>query len=99
MNQYFNSISPGYFLTMGIPLLAGRDFTVQDAGTVPHGEGPDNDVPRAVIVNEKLVRHYFGDRNPLGRHIGFGGDPGTKADMEIIGAIKDAKYTNLCDEI
>jgi predicted permease len=99
MNPYFNSVSPGYFLTMGIPLQAGRDFTVQDTGTISHGEGPLSEVPKVVVINEKLARHYFGNRNAIGRHIGFGGDPGTKADMEIIGVIKDAKYTNLRDEI
>jgi predicted permease len=100
MSPYFNGISPGYFLTMGIPLIAGRDFTLQDTKTVPHEFGSWTvDVPTTVIVNEKLVRHYFGDKNPIGRHLGFGNDRGTKLHMEIIGVVKDAKYTSLRDEV
>jgi ABC-type antimicrobial peptide transport system permease subunit len=52
-----------------------------------------------VIVNESLARHYFGDRDPLGRHLGYGNDPGTKTDMQIIGVVKDIRYTSLRDEI
>src|SRR6202011_2422302 len=42
---------------------------------------------------------YFAGRSPLGRHIGFGIDPGTKLDMEIIGVVKDIKYENLRNDI
>ena len=98
MSPYFNQVSPDYFATMGIPLLAGRDFNTRDTVTVAHPGLPFK-VPNVAIVNEKLARHYFGDRGAVGRHIGFGGDPGTPADMEIIGVIKDAKYTSLRDEI
>jgi putative ABC transport system permease protein len=100
MNPYFNSVSPGYFLTLGVPLLSGRDFTLQDTGTISHSVGSITfEVPRVVIVNESLARHYFGDRDPLGRHLGFGSDPGTKTDMQIIGVVKDIRYTSLRDEI
>ena len=100
MNPYFNSVSPGYFLTLGIPMLAGRDFTLQDTGTISHSIGSTTfEVPRVVIVNESLARHYFGDRDPLGRHLGYGNDPGTKTDMQIIGVVKDIRYTSLRDEI
>jgi hypothetical protein len=51
------------------------------------------------IVNESFVKHYFGDANPIGRHIGFGNDPGTPTPMEIIGVVKDSKYTAVRDEI
>jgi predicted permease len=100
LSPYFNSVSPGYFLTMGIPLLAGRDFTLQDTATIPHEIGfASFDSPRVVIVNESLARQCFGERNPLGRHLGFGDDSNTKADMEIIGVVKDVKYANLRDEV
>ncbi|MEW5975629.1 MAG: ABC transporter permease [Acidobacteriota bacterium] len=100
LSPYFNSVSPGYFLTMGIPLLAGRDFTLQDTGTIPHQIGfASFDSPRVVMVNESLARHCFGERSPLGRRLGFGDDPNTKADMEIIGVVKDVKYANLRDEV
>jgi len=96
---YMNSISPGYFATLGVPLLAGRDFTLKDVDQVKHGPDKDDFSPRVVIINEKFAKRFFGDRNPIGRHVGFGMDPGTKTDMEVIGVVKDIKYTNLRDEI
>jgi predicted permease len=96
---YMNSISPGYFATLGVPLLAGRDFTLKDVDQVKHGPDKDDFWPRFVIINDKFAKRFFGDRNPIGRHVGFGMDPGTKTDMEVIGVVKDIKYTNLRDEI
>ena len=51
------------------------------------------------IVNEKFARRYFKDGNALGRHIGMGGDPGTKLDIEIVGVVRDTKYESMRDEI
>ncbi|MGI8741343.1 MAG: ABC transporter permease [Bryobacteraceae bacterium] len=96
---YMNSISPGYFATLGVPILAGRDFTDKDTESIQHGEKADDTAPKSVIVNEKFARKYFGSPNPIGRHVGFGNNPNTKIDMEIIGVVKDIKYTNLRDEI
>ncbi len=97
---FMNSVGPGYFTTLNIPILAGRDFTAEDAQNQPHGEKPTDVAPRVVIVNEKFAKRFFGSaRNAIGRHAGFGGDPGTKTDMEIIGVIKDIKYTNLRDDV
>jgi predicted permease len=101
---YMNSISPGYFATMGVPIVAGRDFTEKDTQVVLHAPGrpPRNQdffVPSTIIVNETFVKKYFAGRNPIGRHLGMGIDPGTKLDMEIIGVVKDIKYTSLRDEI
>jgi predicted lysophospholipase L1 biosynthesis ABC-type transport system permease subunit len=50
-------------------------------------------------VNEKFARRYFKDGNALGRHIGMGGEPGTKLDIEIIGVVGDTKYESMRDEI
>jgi len=95
-----NSISPGYFQSLKVPLLAGRDFTAQDTGTLQHSDKPDDVEPRVVIVNDKFAKRFFGTAgNAIGRHAGFGDDPSTKTDMEIIGVVKDIKYTNLRDEI
>ena len=58
--------SPGFFETLKIPMLLGRDFTDRDV------EG----APKVGIVNQKFVKRYFGDANPLGRHVGMGIDPG-----------------------
>ncbi len=96
---YMNSISPGYFATLDVPLLAGRDFTPKDTDTIQHGEKPEDTAPRVVIINEKFAKRYFGGLKAIGRHVGFGVDPGTKIDMEVVGIIKDIKYTNLRDEI
>lgn len=96
---YMNNISPGYFDTMGVPIVEGRDFTVGDTQEVKHGDAPDSWVPAFVIVNETFAKRFLAGRDPIGRRIGFGIDPGTKTDMEIIGVVKDIKYTNLRDEI
>ena len=73
-----NWVAPKYFETFGTPLLRGRDFTFQDEGG-----------PRVAIVNQAMVRHYFGDGNPLGKHVAFDGDP---KPYEIVGVVGDAKY-------
>ena len=96
---YMNSISPHYFATMGVPIVAGRDFTVNDNRVVKHGPEDWNWVSTTVMINEKFAKKYFPGRNPLGLHLGFGTDPGTPLDMEVIGVVKDIKYTNLRDEI
>ncbi len=91
-----NSISPGYFKTMGIPLLAGRDFDERDEITVaPPAGTPDF---RVAIVNERLARYYF--REPalaIGKRIGFGRDPNTPTPIEIVGVVRDSKYTDVRD--
>jgi len=96
---YMNSISPNYFATLGVPIVAGRDFTVNDNHEIKHGPEVWNWVPTAVMINEKFAKKYFPGRNPIGLHLGFGTDPGTPTDMEVIGVVKDFKYTSLRDEI
>ena len=70
-------VAPKYFATFGIPLVMGRDFSMQDQGR-----------PRVAIVNQTLVRYFFGDGNPIGRHITFDGD---SQPFEIVGVVGDAK--------
>jgi predicted permease len=89
MQAYSNGIGPGYFETLGIPLLEGRDFTDRDTGTES----------TLAIVNKSFAEHYFGKRSAIGKHVGFGGNPGTKLKMEIIGVVADAKYTALRDSV
>jgi predicted permease len=98
MSPYCNAVSPGYFKTLGIPLIAGRDFEDRDALWTNE---PSTQTPtyKVAIVNESFVKHYFGDSNPIGRHMGFGIDPGTPTPIEIIGVVKDSKYTGVRDEI
>ncbi|HEY7474321.1 MAG TPA: ABC transporter permease [Vicinamibacterales bacterium] len=69
-------ITPRFFSTIGVPFLAGRDFTEQDT------EG----APRVTILNETMARFYFGDRNPIGRIVQFAGTP---IPTEIVGVTRD----------
>ena len=59
VNPFMNSISPGYFAALGVPILEGRDFTLRDTDEVKHGVEGDEYVPRVVIVNEKFAKKYF----------------------------------------
>jgi predicted permease len=81
--------SPGFFKTMKIPMLLGRDFDDRDT----------TGAPKVGIVNQKFVNRYLGGAEPLGRHIGMGIDPGTKLDIQIIGVVGDTKYENMRDEM
>jgi predicted permease len=97
---YMNQVSPGYFATLGVPILAGRDFTMRDSESQQHGARPDQRVPLVVMVNEKFAKRYFGSAGAaIGRHVGHGIDPNTKVDMEIVGVFKDFKYANLKEEV
>jgi predicted permease len=89
INPHMQFASRGYFETLGVPLVLGRDFTIRD----------DKAAPKVGIVNEKFVKRYFGGKNPIGRHIGMGGNPGTKLDIEIIGVAKDTRYESMRDEV
>ena len=81
---HFNAVSPAYFSTMGIRLLAGRDFTLQDhAGA-----------PRVAIVNESIARRFFAGGNALGRRISIGLDR-SRQNLEIVGIVSDAAYQRL----
>ena len=96
---FMNQISPGYFATLGVPIVAGRDFRMTDDHEIKKGPEEDDWTPTTVMINEKFAKKFFPGRNPLGLHLGFGNDPGTRMDMEIIGIVKDIKYTSLRDEI
>jgi predicted permease len=96
---YMNQIGPKYFATLGVPVLAGRDFTMADNREIKHGSDADDFSPTVVMINETFAKKFFAGRDALGRHLGFGSDPGTATDMEVIGIVKDIKYTNLRDEI
>src|SRR5439155_1400860 len=84
---------------LGVPIVAGRDFRLNDSHEVKHGPALWYWVPTTVMINEKFAKKFFPGRNPIGLHLGFGTDPGTPTDMEVIGVVKDFKYTNLRDEI
>jgi predicted permease len=98
MNPQFNAISPAYFATLGVPLLEGRDFSDRDATTIRH-PGIPFPIPNVIIVNEKLAKRYFGNHSAVGRHIGFGNEPGSIADMLIVGVVKDFRYQRIRGDI
>ena len=82
MQAYMNMLSPGYFSTMKIPLLEGRDLRPGEAADPPH----------VAIVNRRFAEHFFPGKSALGRHLGFGDRPGTKLDIEIVGVAADSLY-------
>jgi predicted permease len=88
-DPHMQFVTPDFFKTMNIPILAGRDFRMSD------GRG----APQVAIVNEKFAKRYFKDGLAVGRHIGMGGDPGTKLDIEIIGVVGNTKYESMREEI
>jgi predicted permease len=99
---YMNQISPNYFATLGVPIFNGRDFRPTDTNEVKHNPEEKGDMgwePSVIMINETFAKKYFAGRDPVGLHVGFGSDPGTPTDMEIIGVVKDIKYTSLRDEI
>jgi len=79
MNVSFNGVGAAYFSTLGVPLLAGREFDERDRVASP----------KVAIVSERLARHFFGSESPVGRRIGFG--PPELGWLEIVGVVKDAR--------
>jgi predicted permease len=78
-------VAPGYFQTMGIPLLRGRDFA-SSGGEERSG---------VTIINEALAKRLWKNRDPLGRRISFHEE---KAGTEIIGVVKTGKYRTLGED-
>ena len=84
-NARFNKIGPGYFRTLGVPLIVGREFTREDAA---------NGAP-VTVVNEQFTRKFNLGRNALGKHIQQGGRESPQ--IEIVGVVADAKYSEVKD--
>jgi putative ABC transport system permease protein len=87
---YLNSLSSGYFQTMGAKLIAGRDFDARDSITAP----------RVMIIGEATARAFWGLESPLGRKVQMDGpDPnGPRPSYQIIGVVKDMKYESLSEK-
>ncbi len=86
----FDWVSPGYFRTLQIPVLAGRDFTPRDT----------SQSQPVLIVNETFVRQFLGGGNPVGKTIRTNAEPNyPETQYEIVGMVKDTKYGGLRDEI
>jgi putative ABC transport system permease protein len=95
-------VKPGYFQTMGLPLLLGRDFSSPEVSAMPEKYA------KVAIINETMARRYFGRANPLGKHFGWGDprywtgpqfvqriDQGDPQQFEIVGVAKDTVYDGL----
>ena len=82
MQAYMNMLSPGYFETMGVRLLDGRDFRP--------GEGKEK--ASVAIVNRRFAEHFFPGQSAVGRHLAFGDRPGVKLDIEIVGVAENSLY-------
>jgi predicted permease len=82
-----NDVGPGFFETVGIPLLAGREFAAQD----------HENSPPVAVVNRAFARRFFNDENPIGKRFGDRG-PGSSSLIEIVGVISDAKYGDVREQ-
>jgi predicted permease len=85
-NARMNVVGPGYFTLLDVPVLAGREFTEQDA----MGGRP------VAVVNEAFLRKFNLDRDAVGKRMS---DRGTELDTEIIGIVRDSKYNDVKDDV
>ena len=80
-----NVVGPDFFHTLGVPVLAGRDFADSDTATSPH----------VGIINEQFAQRFFPNQNPLGHSIGT--DDG-RYQMTVVGVVKDHKYRSIDED-
>src|SRR5579863_473276 len=86
---WFNYVSPGFFGTLRMPLLAGRNFNSSDTKAGP----------AVAIVNQTLARRFFPNLDPVGKTLrvdDVGGKPGPP--IEVVGIVRDSKYSSLREE-
>ena len=84
----YRVVSPDYFRALGITLLRGREFGMQDVA----------DAPGVVMINESMMRKYWGDQDPLGRRLKIGPPSSTRPWLTIVGVVRDVKPAGLEDE-
>jgi putative ABC transport system permease protein len=78
----YNQVSPGYFTTMGIPLLSGREFSRADNETAP----------LVAVVNEKMVAQYWRGEDPVGKRLQVNGQW-----IRVVGVAKLANYATFAE--
>jgi predicted permease len=86
-------VGPRYFETMKMPLLAGRDFGPREESPPPTEQTDAAPVtPFSAVINQAMAHYFFGNENPIGKRFNMNG---VKRPIEVIGLVKDAKFTNL----
>jgi predicted permease len=83
----YNSVSPGYFQTMGIPLLRGRDLSDAD----------DEDSPRVAVINQAMADRFWPGQSPLGRLFTMSSD--SKHSIAVVGVVKNSRMADLYSPI
>ncbi|HEU4640813.1 MAG TPA: ABC transporter permease [Gemmatimonadaceae bacterium] len=86
-NARFNAVGAGFFHTMGIPLLAGREF----------GRADDAGGAKVAIVNEAFAKKFGLGRDAVGKHMSQGRD--STLDVTIVGLVRDAKYSEVKQQV
>ena len=81
---WYNAVGPGYFDTMGSPILDGRPIGAQDTATSP----------RVAVINETMARRFFSGGSPVGKRFGMG-DAAHSKDIEVVGVVRDSRYFQL----
>jgi predicted permease len=92
----YNQVGPGYFSTMGVTLLAGREFAAADV----------LGAPKVAVVNEAFAKKFNLGRDAVGKRMADGASagaagvgPGSPLDVEIVGLVRNAKYSEVKAEI
>jgi predicted permease len=88
-NSRYNGVGPGFFKTMGIPLVAGREFMDADAASAP----------KVAIVNEQFAKKFNLGRDVVGKRMSNDDDRAKELDIEIVGLAQNAKYSEVKQEI
>lgn len=84
----YRTIGPGYFATMGIPLVRGRDFTDQDT----------LDTTLGVAISEKTAKHYWPNQDPIGKRLKPGASTSQSPWRTVIGVVKDVRQNDFIAE-
>ena len=105
---YALPVGPRFSETLGITLLSGRDVTLQDdyqAAEQPAPEGvkqaalptTQTSAPQSALINQSMARFFFGEENAIGKRFTYEGGATQGGTFEVIGIVRDAKYSNLRD--
>jgi len=81
----FDAVSPSFFSTLGVPLLAGREFNAADMATST----------KVAIINEAMMKAFFPKRDPIGMHFAMGSGKGHEPDIQIVGVVRNAKQEHV----